>query len=615
MRVRRKPTFDSSGPGCTPFWGENRCPNLSKAMWMPRDVDSDAKRDIETDRSSWYIRTIEKELLTDVQSQAWQQTTEFELLKTLHMQTQQLLASSVARVKPPRHTQQHLAASVPVVQSQELFWPRLQNNENKRPPELFWAKLRANDEKRRKVAATKKNPKTRPVLCKDEHILYPQRERTVHAAIMDLNNNPQKENPIAIITRRFRLSLTDEQHKKIQSYNGAYRWMYNQLVSMRKNTEYCREICGTDRIESVRHARTCLLRRIETNDEWSWARPIPNTLLDLATREYGDAVKVARKLHPDGKFEMHFKTAKGKRKQTIRLGKRSISINKFGLRIFSQTNQGYFAWKKESAVCKDREFWKLLGITLNEKRTGNNPPMDCELVYDRGTHKYEIHIPLERTQTWANVVVPTHLENQEDVRTIALDPGVRAFLTGYSPDGRITTIAKGDEARLFRIAHKIDKINSFIRLNELKRKTVKHLIKKRMRIYSKLSNYVKELHMKTAKYLCTNYDIILLPSFGTRAMLKKLHPNGRRRKINRNTARKMMMLSHYKFRVRLIHKARQCGRALIIVNEAYTSKTCTACGWQNHKLGRQDVFTCTTCKVKVGRDVNGARNILLRNLC
>ena len=96
---------------------------------------------------------------------------------------------------------------------------------------------------------------------------------------------------------------------------------------------------------------------------------------------------------------------------------------------------------------------------------------------------------------------------------------------------------------------------------------------------------------------------------------KMVNKRAKRRVINNDTARRLLMWSHYKFRQRLLHKARQWGRTVVIVNEAYTSKTCTRCGWQNDQLGCAKVFICRECHLRIDRDVNGARNILLRNTC
>ena len=52
----------------------------------------------------------------------------------------------------------------------------------------------------------------------------------------------------------------------------------------------------------------------------------------------------------------------------------------------------------------------------------------------------------------------------------------------------------------------------------------------------------------------------------------------------------------------------------IIRPKYYTSKTCGGCGWINKNLSNSDVYNCGSCGLCIYRDMNGARNIMLRNL-
>jgi len=75
----------------------------------------------------------------------------------------------------------------------------------------------------------------------------------------------------------------------------------------------------------------------------------------------------------------------------------------------------------------------------------------------------------------------------------------------------------------------------------------------------------------------------------------------------------MLTWSHYRFRQRLIHKAREYpGCRIMIIDEHYTSKTCGNCGTLHDKLGSNKSFQCPECHVEMDRDINAARNILLR---
>src|SRR5690606_8719719 len=62
------------------------------------------------------------------------------------------------------------------------------------------------------------------------------------------------------------------------------------------------------------------------------------------------------------------------------------------------------------------------------------------------------------------------------------------------------------------------------------------------------------------------------------------------------------------------HTVTGSAASVVIVNEAYTSKTCGSCGCLNERLGGSKHFHCPHCHFHIDRDVNGARNILIRFL-
>jgi putative transposase len=197
---------------------------------------------------------------------------------------------------------------------------------------------------------------------------------------------------------------------------------------------------------------------------------------------------------------------------------------------------------------------------------------------------------------------------------IALDPGIRTFMTGYDPSGLTVKWGNGDVERIYRLCFIHDMIQG--RRDVIRGKKHKHkrykLRKVMLRIHKKIRCIVDECHRKLAKWLCENYRVVLLPEFKTQGMTRR----GQRR-IHSKTARAMCTWSHYRFRQHLLHKAREhpwCH--VILCSEEYTSKTCGCCGNIHDRLGGSKVFRCplSTCKVEVDRDFNGARNIFLRYL-
>ncbi|MCP4105271.1 MAG: transposase [Desulfobacteraceae bacterium] len=84
------------------------------------------------------------------------------------------------------------------------------------------------------------------------------------------------------------------------------------------------------------------------------------------------------------------------------------------------------------------------------------------------------------------------------------------------------------------------------------------------------------------------------------------------RRITTKTVRSMLGLAHYKFKETMRWMCRKYGKTLVDVNEAYTSKTMSWCGKIKENLGGSK--TISDGKIKVDRDINAARNILLKSL-
>ncbi len=195
-------------------------------------------------------------------------------------------------------------------------------------------------------------------------------------------------------------------------------------------------------------------------------------------------------------------------------------------------------------------------------------------------------------------------------RVLAIDPGIRTFITGF--DGsHIIEIGSGDIGRIYRLCSNLDKLMSKIsnlRGNRFKRLRFT-LRKSSAKIRIKIKCLISELHKKSADYIATTYKTIFLPKFETSQMVCKA-----KRKINKKSARAMMTLSHYQFKQTLKHQATKYGSSVVDVTEEYTSKTCSKCGHIHQKLGGCKKYVCPSCGHSIPRDVNGAINIMLKAL-
>lgn len=224
-------------------------------------------------------------------------------------------------------------------------------------------------------------------------------------------------------------------------------------------------------------------------------------------------------------------------------------------------------------------------------------PKDCpygtQLVYDR--------------KRWF-AIIPEYIEPQPSVqdKVIALDPGVRTFLTGY--DGAsILEIGRADIGRVIRLCLHLDNLLS--RATRASKKQRRQMYRAAHRMRSQVRNLIDDLHHKISSFLVRHYKLIFIPTFDVSQMVIK-----KRRKINKKSVRQMLTWSHYRFKQHLKQMAERNGVLVVETNEAYTSKTCTHCGFVHQKLGSSKLFKCPACGHEHDRDAGGARNIMLRAL-
>ena len=370
--------------------------------------------------------------------------------------------------------------------------------------------------------------------------------------------------------KQIRLFPTKQQKKILNNWFGTVRWTYNQvLAAMIAN--------------GVTFNKQDLRSRFVNNDVFKgtdkeWVLQTPYDVRDAAMMDVLQAYKTnfaKRKKNPSHHFKIKFRSK----------------------------------YAKSQAITIHSKHWKRAGI-FHPKSWGKEPlraaePLPDNLIYDTKMIRNRLGefylcqiLPLEEV---------TH---QPEEKIIALDPGVRTFMTGYSPEGTIMEWGKGDMQRIFRLCYTHDKLQSKWNQKGIKHQKRYRLKQAARRICKKIRNLVDEIHKKLTKWLVDNYETILLPKFETSEMVTRAQ-----RRIGSRTARQMLTWGHYRFQQRLVNKTREYRSCQVIIcDEAYTSKTCGACGNLHDHLGGQKTFRCPHCGhgVTMDRDMNGARNILLR---
>jgi len=350
----------------------------------------------------------------------------------------------------------------------------------------------------------------------------------------------------------------------------------------------------------------------------AWVLDTPNHVRQLAVREFTAAYSANMKKAGITKRSRTKKAKNGRRRQT-ETKQRRVKFFRMQYRRKKAPRQS-ISIPQEGWMCRKRSvFHDLFG--LDETKGTFNLRAAAKLP---ATMEHAFKVMRTRTNRWFLCVCEPTVKRGDDQapslaaedrngRIIALDPGVRTFLTGYDPSGKVYEFGKGD----------IDRIESLCKwLGTLQRKwSNKQLYRHKQRwnmrrawyrMIERIRNLVDEVHKKTALWLCRNYRWILLPPFETSRMTKR-----RRRRIRAKTARQMYTWSHYRFRMWLKQKAQQHQWCHVVeVREDYTSKTCGRCGAIHWDLGGDKTFRCplAQCGYVADRDISASRNILIRTL-
>ena len=373
-----------------------------------------------------------------------------------------------------------------------------------------------------------------------------------HAGCMDFVDTRIK-------SRKIRIYPTQEQKHLFRKWFGVSRKVYNTSV------EYYND-------ENKSTIKWMEVSKIVLNSlPEDYVKVVPYQIKKIAIKDCYTAFRVGcKKAKETGEgFEFSFRTRKNP-KQSCYIPKSALS------------DQGIYYTLSGTLKMKERHLLE------------NSNWQDLRLVCEYG--RWYISVPIQ-------VHSDFQVDNQNLKDVVALDPGIRAFLTYFSEEGRFGKIGEGCFKRLLAINHKIAKPISKKDLEKDKYKR-RRLYRKIGKLRLQLHDITDELHWKTINFLTRNFGVILLPTFETSEMIKK---DGR--KINEEVVKAMQSFRFYVFGERLKQKSEERGVVLLRTNEAYTSKTNSFNG-EIMNIGSRKSFKYDG--IKIDRDVNGARNILLR---
>ncbi|WP_293093516.1 transposase [Moorena sp. SIOASIH] len=346
--------------------------------------------------------------------------------------------------------------------------------------------------------------------------------------------------------------LNPEQRTTVRQWFGVSRYVFNKTVKILQ--------------AGVVKANWKAIKTGILNDLPEWCKTVPYQIKSIAIKDACTAVREAKKKY-----------------------KKTAQINR--VRFRSRKNPVQSCYIPKSAVSAKGVYHTKLGqLTFAETLPDNI--CDCRLTSTNGDYYLVAPYKTARIKT----------ENQG--RVVALDPGVRTFLTFFS-ETSVGKIGHGDFSRIQRLCQHLDNLIS--KIAKAKGKQKRRMRKAARRMIIRIQNLVNELHHKAARFLVDNFDVILLPTFETSQISKRLN-----RKLRSKTVRNLLSFAHYRFKEFLKHKATENGKIVVDVCEAYTSKTVSWTG-EIVKIGGSKIIKSKIDGRVMDRDINGARGIFLRS--
>lgn len=370
---------------------------------------------------------------------------------------------------------------------------------------------------------------------------------------------------------------TIKQRIILLNWMNAYRLMYNATNHyILSKTKKVKDIINSENyydLYNFRHIRTHVLKNKKKLLVSKYN--VPSHILD-------GAIKLACTSYRSAYTSLKNKKIKNFRVRYIKKNKKSQMID---------IEKGYFT---NGTFCKR----KLGNIVKNDVDFDySTVTMDSKLHYNKLLNQFTLLIPQ---------IYEVKNEKTRD-GYISIDAGTRTFLTCLS--NKNTMEIGYDINHIINKYHdKMDDLHNKHKNGKIKSKALQKCTTKLNR---KMSNRITDLHWKSINYLVNeNTTNIIIGKWSTKCCVS----NKKKQVISKKVKRTMMLIRFYDFLQKLKYKCECHKITLHIINESYTSKLCSMCGNENKKLGGSKIYKCDKCMLVIDRDLNGCRNILMKNM-
>jgi putative transposase len=197
---------------------------------------------------------------------------------------------------------------------------------------------------------------------------------------------------------------------------------------------------------------------------------------------------------------------------------------------------------------------------------------------------------------------------EKKIKQASIDPGIKTLSTVYTQEGVLMKLGNNIQKTYKTQSEKIEKLNEILATK--KGRTKRNIRKRLFKLRSKIRSIVENIHNTISSFLARSVEELILPQLDVSQIINK-----ERRNLNKGIVRDIIYKSPYKFHCKMIDQCKKYNTEVISITEEYTSKTCGNCFNRKTKgeLKGDRLYECKNCKIKIDRDYNGARNIMLKH--
>ena len=391
-------------------------------------------------------------------------------------------------------------------------------------------------------------------------------------------NKPNKKVNFIDLRDKFVTNNTKKNHPEYKEITNELEILRKSLIGLSKEDDKYKSI--TNKINEQKNKLSNIVKTLPSEKNTNikdWELKTPKDIRAGAVDDVCKAYKtgIANLIKDNIKyFNLGFRKKKSKEKCIV-IPKTMIR-NDDGIITIAKTYLNEHSKIKMSI--KDKKKYKDLKIEN-----------DCRII--KNCNEYYLIVPLTSN---VDKVKP------DELKYCGIDPGERTFMTCFTNNGCYEY--EHDRNVIEILNKKIDNLKN----KKYNKPYIKRSRKRNIRKYEiKKENIINEIHWKTILHLLKENDYIFYGDIKSHDIVRK----GKNRKLNRN----LNDLRLYKFKERLIYKAKEKGKHVMLVNECYTTQTCSFCGKIN-KPGCSKIYSCSNCEIKTGRDVNASKNILMKGI-